>query len=1305
MNRNAIGALFVGTLVLCLSAATTRADVISLAAELTCAKVVSPCGSCPGTAKGFATLRLDTVANTLLMRIEYQGLSGAETSTHIHGPANVDQNAGVIYDINNGAGGCSCTGVSPKVATWSGLTEQQKSDLIGGLNYIQIHTSACPSGEIRGHIVPTPILISEHYESTPLSRKCIEFFNNSDDDFDLAAHGYKLVMYKDTFGAPQALDNPFTWHVFGTGNPPVIANSTVVLANSPFVICANDILLNEGVPTDLILESDSPSGPCVGCFVGCCDAAGSQVGPINRMNGDDALGIFGPDIQTPFDNCIDIFGVPLVGGDGPRGNRPTEDAAWERKFTITRGITDLLGFDQCNFDGLKTCALLECPPGTPVANATCLAQLDTSASDQWAFEGLNPGDNNTKHSLGIHVADQAPLSLDLRVVTQLDTNLIFELAAQDLEGNAFDVIIETLPASGTLFDGPTNINTSGVPYTMSDSADPLITFVPPPGDNPIVSFSYRGDQIAPPLTGNTATVEILIELEFVKITEVNYNPGPTVSNESQWEWIEIHNTSLGTFPLGQITSSNCGGSFDCTDNLGGAGSPLMIGPGETIVIVGNISTFGAGIARTDQEFLDAWGFDASQVFFPDSLGIDFPLLRQLGAQLFLHTSDGRLMDFVPNYRNAGFPDDNPGHSIHLALDTADNNEPANWVGSVLDCALGIREGGDLSIASPGFVPGAGGFSPPCAFSDLTLAQVGAPITVTLDGQLGGVAGQLRFNVSKLPVFESGFPDDFVGNAELYDGPTTGGTAIHLQALPYTLTHNVSGVLSNQVTYVDPDDNRHFITFQFQVFEDATPAEVSNAANKTIAVQGNSVVITEIMSNPANSAAGGDETYWEYIEIINTGLSSVTLGSMQASDGFTAMDFNLDTAFNPSVGNAVLAPGEKRILARDALDFGNSPPGSVRLRTEFEAEWFSTPDATKFTYLPNPSGASEWDGLFNAPAAPGRFITIWDDTDFFFLGGLLDVVPYQIGQNGWPANQEGVSIFYRGDANGAPFTTTGNDLPANWQEHVSTCAGDGSFESDATDMIVDVGSPLSLPTDPDACVPVPCASCIGDLNGDNKVDGGDIQDLVDLIVTPPGPPVLGCADLNGDGDGDDYLPDVDVLIDALLFGDVDCPASTVRSSSITVELTGAPVAGDIELFIGGCDPALACDTLKASPAFICFERITVTPATTAVQLAEELAFGLDRVKDGVGGLDEFCLADGADVNVTGATISIVLTRPVGEPIPCCYVQDTDGRFSVTAPFDFVEVGGSGNCVVANLLNGVLGDAGVPQTGGFRLTKSE
>jgi len=1125
----------------------------------------------------------------------------------------------------------------------------------------------------------SPVIISEYYESTPGTRKCIELFNPGSLPFDLGAHGYRIAAYTVQGTVTDRLAGSRGVYTFGT-----LQNDTVPsgLAGSTFLICAVDNA--DGYAIDLLLPFTCAP----------CGYTGGGNSPIAAYNGDDEVVLFGPDISAPLDNVVDVFGVPGQGDSGPRGTDPYIDAAWERKFSVTNGVRDFLGFDPCNFDGLKAGLTVPTPPGTPVGEP-CLSALDISSSNQWIFEGLNPSGNNQNHTLGSHIADTAPLATNVRAITKIDTPVALTLSVNDIDGDPFNVIVDSVPATGTIFDGATEIGTIAdpVPYTMSDPLNPLITFVPDAGVGTDASFTYHGEQIAPPQIGNTATASILVEDEGVLITEVMYNPNsPVISPESQWEWVEIINTTAGTVTLGEINSTNCP---ICGENLitdpGGAATPTSIDPGEILVIVGNITTT---VPRTDQEFLDLWGLTASQVLFVDSTGGDFPFLTQGGTELFLKDETGDLIDFVPNYGNAPFPADVPGSSIYLTDTALDNNDGANWASAVVDCAAGFREVSDSSIGSPSAVPGApASILLPCATSLLEFTVAGSPTskTVTLQGTLPG-GGAASFKITSLSVLLNGF-DDQLGT--LFDGPDNSGTNINGQALPYTVTDPMG-----RVTLEEANGKRHFYQFEFLAFDSGSGDE-SPPATATIAVQGSSVVITEIMANPVNTGAG-NETYWEYLEVTNTSGSPVTLSSMQGTNGPVAHDFNLETG---TVPNVTIPAGTTRLIARDALDH---PPGSVRTRAEFEAEWSTGGvGSTDVIYVPNATGGNEWDGMTNAPLAPGRFVTIWDNPNDFEATGLLDVVVYRIGQDGWPANSQPNSIFYRGDSNGAPFTTLGNDSAVNWQESTPGCTGDASFDSFVDiiggDTTADHGSPLALPTDPDECVPVTCGTCLGDLSGDSKVDGNDIQSFIDAVVAP-GFPLIGCADMNGDGNALDYLPDVPLFVDALVFGNTDCPVTTTHSTEITINLTGAPVAGDVELFIGGCDPALPCDTLKASPPFICFERVTVSPATTAADLALALAFGADGTKDAIGGLDEFCAAGGADVNVAGPTISIVFTRDAGLPVPCCYVQDTDGRFSIIAPFDFVEVGGAGNCVVTNLLNGTPGDEGAAQTSGFSFTKT-
>lgn len=94
-------------------------------------------------ATGSATLTLDG-AKMLSFSISYSGLVGTETGAHIHGPAGVGVNAGVVFPLPPG---------NPKAGMVGPLTPAQEADLNAGLYYINVHTSMFPGGEIRGQIV------------------------------------------------------------------------------------------------------------------------------------------------------------------------------------------------------------------------------------------------------------------------------------------------------------------------------------------------------------------------------------------------------------------------------------------------------------------------------------------------------------------------------------------------------------------------------------------------------------------------------------------------------------------------------------------------------------------------------------------------------------------------------------------------------------------------------------------------------------------------------------------------------------------------------------------------------------------------------------------------------------------------------------------------------------------------------------------------------------------------------------------------------------------------------------------------
>jgi len=126
-----------------------QAIIIPLSALMDCAQANAGAGTCGagGSGTGTATINLDTDTNTLSWNITWSGLSGTPILMHFHGPALPSQNAGVQVD----------TGVvGPPVVGNTILSASQVSDLLGGLWYLNLHTTAFGGGEIRGQVVPEP---------------------------------------------------------------------------------------------------------------------------------------------------------------------------------------------------------------------------------------------------------------------------------------------------------------------------------------------------------------------------------------------------------------------------------------------------------------------------------------------------------------------------------------------------------------------------------------------------------------------------------------------------------------------------------------------------------------------------------------------------------------------------------------------------------------------------------------------------------------------------------------------------------------------------------------------------------------------------------------------------------------------------------------------------------------------------------------------------------------------------------------------------------------------------------------------
>ncbi len=90
---------------------------------------------------------LTMIGNQLSYVVSYSGLAGTATASHIHGPADVAHLAGVLVPLN------TPTGTSGTISGTLSLTPQVLADVLAGMTYINIHSTANPGGEIRGQIL------------------------------------------------------------------------------------------------------------------------------------------------------------------------------------------------------------------------------------------------------------------------------------------------------------------------------------------------------------------------------------------------------------------------------------------------------------------------------------------------------------------------------------------------------------------------------------------------------------------------------------------------------------------------------------------------------------------------------------------------------------------------------------------------------------------------------------------------------------------------------------------------------------------------------------------------------------------------------------------------------------------------------------------------------------------------------------------------------------------------------------------------------------------------------------------------
>jgi hypothetical protein len=96
-------------------------------------------------ASGQAEVQFNENTNMLSWKVTYSGLSGPATAAHIHGPAPVGQNAGVVVPFTSDLNAQPIMGERA-------ITPAQYADLAAGLYYVNIHSVRFPAGEIRGQL-------------------------------------------------------------------------------------------------------------------------------------------------------------------------------------------------------------------------------------------------------------------------------------------------------------------------------------------------------------------------------------------------------------------------------------------------------------------------------------------------------------------------------------------------------------------------------------------------------------------------------------------------------------------------------------------------------------------------------------------------------------------------------------------------------------------------------------------------------------------------------------------------------------------------------------------------------------------------------------------------------------------------------------------------------------------------------------------------------------------------------------------------------------------------------------------------
>jgi hypothetical protein len=168
---------FAMTAALTLPVPAVNADPITLTAILSAANEVPP-PVVDSSGTGLATIVLDPTAHTIQINATFSGLTTNTVAAHIHCCAPVGTNAmvattipaflGFPLNVTSGMYSADFNLTEPLiynpafVTAHGGTLAQAEADLVAGLlnqqTYFNIHTVMFGGGEIRGQLVPGPIV-------------------------------------------------------------------------------------------------------------------------------------------------------------------------------------------------------------------------------------------------------------------------------------------------------------------------------------------------------------------------------------------------------------------------------------------------------------------------------------------------------------------------------------------------------------------------------------------------------------------------------------------------------------------------------------------------------------------------------------------------------------------------------------------------------------------------------------------------------------------------------------------------------------------------------------------------------------------------------------------------------------------------------------------------------------------------------------------------------------------------------------------------------------------------------------------